>query len=88
MANYTGTGRQSGAGCAVPDNVPPGFCTQVVVQVVEVVLGLYLSCREMPRESGCRRVLVSRALMVDLLLRLEVLIRCFNNKCRLVTWIL
>ena len=55
------------------------MCLQVSalswVQVVGVVLGLYLCCREMPRESGCRRVLVSRALMVDLLLRLEVLIR-------------
>ena len=30
-ANYAGTVRQSGdAGCAVPGNVPPGFCTQVV----------------------------------------------------------
>ena len=29
-ANYAGTGRQSGdAGCAVPGNVPPGFCTQL-----------------------------------------------------------
>ena len=29
-ANYVGTGRQSGdAGCAVPGNVPPGFCTQL-----------------------------------------------------------
>ena len=53
-ANYTGTGRQPGdAGCAVPGNVPPGFCTQVRVQVVGV-LGLYLCCREMPRESGCQ----------------------------------
>ena len=30
-AYYSGTGRQPGdAGCAVPGNVPPGFCTQVV----------------------------------------------------------
>ena len=30
-ANCAGTGRQPGdAGCAVPGNVPPGFCTQVV----------------------------------------------------------
>ena len=29
-ANYAGTVHQSGdAGCAVPGNVPPGFCTQV-----------------------------------------------------------
>ena len=76
------------------------MCLQVSagswVQAVGVVLGLYLCCREMPRESGCRRVLVSRALMVDLLLRLEVLIRwclcrlCrghyFKNKLQLVTW--
>ena len=74
-ANYAGTGRQSGdAGRAVPGDMPPGFCTQLGpgsggrLGTVPVLPG------DATRVRVCRRVLVSRALMVDLLLRLEVLI--------------